>query len=165
MNSIWIPRHRKGFVQFKPNVLRKICRHRQLHSQDKESGGVLLGRLIKDSDDIVIDYVSTPRKGDIRTRTRYIRGQYSHQRIVDLMWHRSNQTCNYLGEWHTHPEAEPRPSKQDICNWQRILRNVQVDYDMLFFVIVGRKTIKVWEGDLREERLYELKSIPITDEQ
>lgn len=154
--ALLLARHMTGRVQFKAKVLETMLRYRQTRPKDTEAGGILLGRLIIDSDDIVIDHATTPKKRDIRTRTRFIRDQMSHQRIVDRAWRCSLYTCHYLGEWHTHPENDPVPSKQDLRNWNRIMAKSVLDYDVLFFVIVGIRTIRIWEGNVKDRIIHEL---------
>ena len=84
----------------------------------KEAGGVLLGRMMKNSDDVIIDMVSPPQKKDKRKRT-YFKRNNEHQNIINEEWEKSGGTCNYLGEWHTHPENNPTPSSIDINTWKR----------------------------------------------
>ena len=110
-----------------------------------EAGGVLLGRHIRDSDDIVVDGVTTPMAGDRRSRHRFRRGKKRHQAAIDEAWRASNGTCTYLGEWHSHPEPFPIPSFIDRLDWGRKLL-FDRHADPIFFVIVGTSEIRVWEG-------------------
>ena len=122
----------RGFVQNEPAM--------------PEAGGVLLGRHLLGSRDIVVDELTTPMKGDKQTRYFFFRAQRSHQKVIDRRWHASAGTCNYLGEWHTHPEPSPRPSGQDLQNWRAKLRYDVVDHDALYFVIAGQREIAAWCG-------------------
>jgi integrative and conjugative element protein (TIGR02256 family) len=133
-----------------------------LNDEDHEAGGVLLGRHIVDSDDIVIDKVTTPQPGDRSSRFRFIRARRRHQKLIDAAWCESNGTVTYLGEWHTHPERVPHPSLVDRVGWVKKL--LFDDFaDALFFVIVGTEGVGVWEGrhrhpaqtQLREARAHE----------
>ena len=121
----------KGFVQEGP------C-HR-------EAGGVLLGRHIVGSSDIVVDEITTPMPGDRRRRFRFFRAAHRHQQAIDRAWKQSGGTRGYLGEWHTHPEPLPTPSLIDQVGWQYKLHFDQ-HVGLLFFVIVGTEAIAVWEG-------------------
>ena len=85
-----------------------------------------------------------------RSRTTYFRTEpkkVNHQRIVTKKWIKSKGTCNYLGEWHTHPEAVPTPSFIDVSEWKRQLRASKFDDDYLYFIIAGTQKIRVWEGN------------------
>lgn len=161
MNSAVISRCRTGRLKIEISVLKKVCRFRQMQEHDLEAGGVLLGRLIRNSEDVVIDYVTLPKKNDARSRIRYFRDQKSHQNVIDRIWRCSQGTCHYLGEWHTHPEDSPTPSHQDWKNWTQLMKKSVVDYNMLFFLIVGRRCIRIWEGEIDQGKLYELGSITL----
>lgn len=120
-------------------------RYIQSEPQKPEAGGVMLGRHILNSGDIIVDKITIPMKADRQQRYHFYRSRKSHQTLIDIAWRESNGTCTYLGEWHTHPEVTPFPSYVDILNWHRKLLT---DYfsKALFFVIVGTIEIKVWEG-------------------
>ncbi len=139
---------RGGIVQFSQNPLDVFNRFRQLTDDSDEAGGILIGRMLLDGD-VVIDRVTSPSKVDKTTRFSFFRPIRIAQQFVVNIWRSSHGTQNYLGEWHTHPEDIPHPSRTDIVNWKRIWRKSKVETNELFFVIVGRKTISVWS--LKEE--------------
>jgi len=116
---------------------------------DSEAGGVLLGRLVIGSDDVVIDVASEPLPNDRRSRFRFFRARASTQAIINAAWRMSRGTRVYLGEWHTHPEDWPTPSSTDLRNWARIARLARYEQGFLLFVVVGRSAARVWE--LRRE--------------
>jgi integrative and conjugative element protein (TIGR02256 family) len=112
-----------------------------------EAGGVLIGRYIRDSPDIVIDEVTVPMAGDRKRRLSFWRSRQPHQQALDQSWLDSGGTSTYLGEWHTHPEDIPIPSDTDIKNWQARLKKDIFSGDTLFFIIIGIKILRVWEGN------------------
>lgn len=114
-------------------------------NRKKEAGGVLLGRYIRDSVDIVIDEVTIPMWGDRRGWFSFLRASRPHQKVIDRLWQESEGTINYLGEWHTHPEDIPNPSNTDIKDWERKLKQDIFDGDSLYFIIIGIKGLRVWE--------------------
>jgi integrative and conjugative element protein (TIGR02256 family) len=122
-------------------------RYRQIRPNQTEAGGVLLGRLILDAQDVVVDRVTEPATSDQRSRFSFWRSQRTTQQLVNDAWRQSGGTQQYLGEWHTHPEDDPTPSGVDRRNWQRILREAHFESEALWFVIVGRRAVRVWEGD------------------
>jgi len=138
----------RGKVKLSPLVFRKLSVFAQDTFDKKEAGGVLLGRHIIGSDDIVVDDITTPMKGDYCGRYFFIRGQRNHQEVIDKVWQESKGTCTYLGEWHTHPEKKPKPSCLDLDEWMRRIKNDTFYGDALFFIIVGTTKIRVWEGQL-----------------
>lgn len=122
-------------------------RHRQLAISQAEAGGVLLGRIVVDARDVIVDRATEPAKQDRRSRFFFWRSRETTQQIVNEAWRRSAGTQQYLGEWHTHPEDDPTPSGIDQTNWRRILGAARFESDVLWFVIVGRRTVRVWEGN------------------
>lgn len=129
--------------------------HRQLRDTDAEAGGVLLGRLLLECPHAIVDEVTVPVRGDRRHRFWFRRSRRRHQDVVTRRWMESGGTCLYLGEWHTHPEADPAPSSTDERDWRRRLAHDTFDTDSLFFVIVGTLQICAWEG-YRDGRLVRL---------
>jgi integrative and conjugative element protein (TIGR02256 family) len=124
-----------------------------------ESGGVLLGRYILNCSDVVVDRITTPVAGDRRTRIRFFRSARSHQRVIDAAWFSSNGTCNYIGEWHTHPEPDPSPSLVGILDWRKRFLLDRIDSEVLYFVVLGTQQLNVWQvnrGALRIEKLQPL---------
>jgi integrative and conjugative element protein (TIGR02256 family) len=110
---------------------------------DKEAGGVLMGRHLLDSDDIVVDEVSTPQNTDRRGRCNFFRS-YKHEKVAHQRWVNENGTSAYLGLWHTHPEPDPTPSGVDLRDWEKAVANDVFDGNRLFFPIVGTECIRVW---------------------
>lgn len=116
------------------------------HNGQPEAGGVLLGRALKETGDSIIDEITIPTEGDRRSRFAFHRSRKKHQQAIDMAWEESQKTCNYLGEWHTHPEPVPTPSSVDLRNWKDRLKKDFFDSPYLYFIIVGTETIEAWEG-------------------
>jgi integrative and conjugative element protein (TIGR02256 family) len=138
-------RKKVGRLQIGADAVEVMRRYIQVGEHVPEAGGVLLGRHILGTSDIVVDFVTTPLLGDRQSRFRFFRARRKHQEVIDQAWRESGGTCTYVGEWHTHPEPEPSPSLIDRLNWQhKLLR----DYfsEVIFFIIVGITEIRVWEG-------------------
>jgi integrative and conjugative element protein (TIGR02256 family) len=134
-----------GRLRIGADALRILERYRQLDACVSEAGGVLLGRLIVERPDTVVDTVTEPSPADRRTRFAFHRAARPTQRAVIDAWERSDGTRNFLGEWHTHPEDVPHPSEVDLRGWQRLARIARFEQDWLFFVIVGRIVTSAWE--------------------
>ncbi|MHA7630202.1 Mov34/MPN/PAD-1 family protein [Corallococcus sp. M7] len=152
MKSFLFRRAGGGVLKVSPEVLARLDSFRQLEPFQTEAGGVLLGRRIQGCDDIVIDEVTTPMAGDSRARLRFHRAPSQHQSVIDARWAESQGTCHYLGEWHTHPEPDPTPSRVDVEGWGRRLKKDRFEGSSLFFLIVGMEQVAIWEG-FRERRL------------
>jgi integrative and conjugative element protein (TIGR02256 family) len=145
-------------LKISQEALHTMLLYAQHNSFDKEAGGVLLGRFLKDCSDVVVDLVTVPMSNDKRMRYSFYRSKKQHQQIIDQYWKESNGTVTYLGEWHTHPEAFPVPSKVDETDWLR--RMVADTYsEILFFIIVGTQEVSVWYGSNQTNSLIYLELI------
>lgn len=121
-----------------------------------EAGGVLLGRHLLDSHDVVVDEVSTPQSTDHRSRFGFFRSS-THELIARQRWLELGHTSAYLGLWHTHPELDPTPSNIDRRDWAQAVSGDTFEGDRLFFPIVGTSSIRIWtlsrRGTFRELKL------------
>jgi integrative and conjugative element protein (TIGR02256 family) len=133
-------------IKIGPRALSNMGSFIQNTKEKDEAGGVLLGRFLIGNSDIVVDRITVPMRGDGRSRFGYFRSKNVHQKQISEAWVSSRGTCNYLGEWHTHPEDDPRPSSHDLNKWKDKLALDQFDSDFLFFIIVGTKHVNVWKG-------------------
>lgn len=120
-------------------VLEGLDAYRQTDPRSTESAGVLLG--YRRGDHIHIVQATLPAADDVRSRFSFTRRDKSHQQIATREWQRSGRTKDYVGEWHTHPEATPAPSSIDVSEWKSLCRN---NKQPLIFVILG--TAHDWYG-------------------
>ena len=135
------------------SALRQMQAFAQHHWWNCEAGGILLGRHLLDSHDVVVDEVSTPQSGDRRGRFSFFRSS-RHEFVARQRWLDQERTSAYLGLWHTHPESDPTPSSVDRRDWQQAVSTDTFEGDRLFFPIVGTHRIRVWalsrRGTFRE---------------
>ncbi|CAM3893675.1 MULTISPECIES: Mov34/MPN/PAD-1 family protein [Paenibacillus] len=142
-----LPDSRK--VKLDDIVLKRLFSYSQDHYKTPESGGILVGRILKCDSNIVVDNASEPMKSDFQARCRFIRGSVGHQDFFNQHWEKSEGRCFYLGEWHTHPEESPKPSNTDISGWRKLLNESVQGQKQLIFIIVGTKELVVWFGEKR----------------
>ncbi|WP_158629217.1 MULTISPECIES: Mov34/MPN/PAD-1 family protein [unclassified Corallococcus] len=133
-------------MKLSPVALSQMNSFRQTRLWHREAGGVLLGRYIMGCRDVVVDEVTIPMTGDWRLPFSFRRSRSRHQQVINARWAVSRGTCQYLGEWHTHPEPIPNPSSIDIADWRRRLRMDRFDGNSLLFIVVGIREVRVWEG-------------------
>lgn len=148
-----------GKLKISSEALESFYQYQQDEPSKKEAGGLLLGRYIKNSNDIVIDKVTIPFERDIRRRYFFCKKDLQHQDIIDQEWESSEGTCNYLGEWHTHPERTSSPSSFDLEGWRKKIVRDSFDYHSLFFIIVGIKEIKAWEACATDKSINDLEKL------
>ncbi len=138
------------------SALRQMQAFVQRHWWNQEAGGVLLGRHLLDSCDVVVDEVSTPQSSDRRTRFGFFRSS-RHEHLARQRWLEQERTSAYLGLWHTHPEIDPTPSSVDRRDWQQAVSADTFEGNRLFFPIVGTSCIRIWtlsrRGTFRELKL------------
>lgn len=124
------------YVVVTEEVVNTFHKYKQLRNEAHESGGILLGKVYNDL--IIIDQVSEPSKEDDSGRYYFFRNVKKAQRIVEHAWKESNGERIYLGEWHTHPENVPTPSKDDRTLLKNMLKHSRMNIDFLFMIIIGR---------------------------
>lgn len=128
---------------FVEKAVQQMLLFRQRSWWQAEAGGILLGRYLLDTEDIVVDEVTTPQKTDRRSRFSFFRSK-KHGLIAQSRWSEQASTLAYLGLWHTHPEPDPTPSGVDRQDWRQALSTDAFHGDRLFFPIVGIERIRVW---------------------
>ncbi len=155
MNLVYrvTPRQRLIIVE---HALKQMEAFAQHSWWEREAGGVMMGRHLLGSHDIVVDEVSTPQDTDHRSRFNFFRSR-KHEQVARQRWLQEHSTSAYLGLWHTHPERDPTPSRVDRNDWQQAVAGDTYEGDRLFFPIVGTHYIRVWtlsrRGSLRELKL------------
>ena len=140
-----------ALIILKPDVVRKLLSYRQLNIKDTEAGGVLIGE--RRGQHFVICDISEPQKKDIRSRHSVDRCDPEHQQVVNNAFNLSNGTWQYLGEWHTHPEANPQPSNLDNDSWNKNLAG----YDSILLIIMGIQTI--WVAQKNNHKINKFEQI------
>lgn len=138
-------RQDSGTIYFTGPVVAQLRAHRQTGSRSKEAGGVLLGRHLLGTADVIVDEITQPARSDKRSWSGFFRSLAHHTRAV-RRWRESGGTCAYLGSWHTHPEAMPNPSTTDLADWRHALARDRYEGNSLFFVIEGMERMRVWQG-------------------
>lgn len=138
-------------------AVRQLRAHAQLSRLQTEAGGVLLGRHLIDTPDLVVDEVTVPQKEDRRSRFGFFRSR-QHGEVARARWAAANETIAYLGLWHTHPERDPTPSDVDLRDWEKATAQDVFEGDHLFFTIVGTERIRVW-SKMRHGQINELQEV------
>jgi integrative and conjugative element protein (TIGR02256 family) len=158
-DALYFHNIRGGILKIDVAPLQRMHNYIQDAARKKEAGGVLLGRFIIDSKDVVVDEVTVPMPGDKRSRFRFFRKSKRHQAVIDHVWTKSERRVNYLGGWHTHPEPIPSFSRIDVIDWKKALRCEQFDSETLYFIVVGTEQVCVWEGIKRTCNISQLDPI------
>jgi integrative and conjugative element protein (TIGR02256 family) len=138
---------------FTDESVKQMSAYAQRSFWHREAGGILLGRYLVESSNVVVDEVTIPQRADKRSRFGFFRS-HQHSTLAQTRWAASHGTAAYLGLWHTHPETDPTPSCVDRNDWSKAVATDSFDGEELFFPIVGTERIRVWTksrcGPIRE---------------
>lgn len=141
-----------GHLLLESAVIRSLEDFRQAHPQAIESGGILLG--FRRGNHLHITEATEPSDEDRGSRIHFWRSSSNHQRIAKEAWERSGGCLDYVGEWHTHPQVSPYPSRIDISEWLKITS--QRPGQPMAFMILGA-TRNLWLGVDEGQGIKELR--------
>lgn len=119
-----------------------------------ERGGILLGS--RRGGHLHVEAATVPSRWDKATMFAFHRGTAGHQAAALRRWKSSQNTSDWLGEWHSHPEQSPNPSSIDLRCWSSI---VQHHGRPMAFVIFGYTD--VWVGLLSPDRASPVRYRPV----
>lgn len=139
-------------IEIPGKVLTKMRQYRQLKDEN-EAGGVVVGKRLYNGGIVVVD-ITVPSGDDYRKRCRFSKKSKNHQMFLDKFFEESKGYVSMVGEWHSHPEKNPRASHIDKDSWKKIMRD---NDDSLFFIIIGMETDSFYYQSNGSWRLKELK--------
>lgn len=101
----------RPWLVFTPTVLTHFSRFRQHGFLSPESGGQIFASF--GESEIVVEVATGPYPKDKQSRFQFVPDRAQEQRDIDRLF---AKRLHFLGNWHTHPQAIPRPSRTDIAN-------------------------------------------------
>lgn len=132
------------------SLFERIATFRQLALSAPEAGGILMG--YRRGPHIHVTEATAPSRRDVQRRFAFFRNAAYHQRVALRRWNETDQTLDYVGEWHSHPEDNPVPSGIDLREWREI---TAANIRPMVFLIVGRHTN--WIGVGLRDRIIEIQ--------
>jgi integrative and conjugative element protein (TIGR02256 family) len=129
-------------VKIYKNVIDKMNGYIQDVSDKPESGGILMGYVLKENV-FAINDISVPTKLDKFSRYYFTRSKKTAQLIINKAFKNSNGKQVYLGEWHTHPEDYPSPSRLDRKSIKQQFNGNVLNSPVIFMLIYGRKGLYI----------------------
>lgn len=117
---------------FSSEVLEHFAKYQQFRWWQREAGGQLFARIALP--DILIEEATGPRRSDWRTRCSYRPNRSAEQREIASHHDRG---LHFIGDWHTHPEAVPTPSAQDIVSMHELVTKSVHSLNGFVLVIIG----------------------------
>jgi integrative and conjugative element protein (TIGR02256 family) len=124
-------------VKIEEAVVNKMLEFIQDTTDKPESGGILIGFYIDDNS-LTITNITTPSAQDVFSRYNFIRTKKNAQEAIDRLFKESNNKKIYLGEWHTHPENIPTPSRLDKKSILNQIKLNQLNSPIIFMIIIGK---------------------------
>lgn len=113
-------------------VLTHFERHRQSVSDSKEAGGQLFARI--DGSCIIVEHATGPRPSDWKSKFLFIPNRIAERREIKRLF---REGFHYVGDWHTHPDSNPKPSRTDTRTFRDIFRRSRHQLAGFVMVIVG----------------------------
>lgn len=138
---------------FGEDCLAAFDARRQRARLSRETGGQLFGRF--NADHILIELATVTKGRSRRTRFGFWPDRKAEQADIDALY---LQGLHYLGDWHTHPEAEPTPSSTDIGKIAGVYRESRHELQVMFMVIVGLADFPagIFVGAVRDEKVEQM---------
>jgi integrative and conjugative element protein (TIGR02256 family) len=132
--------HSEQRLVFMPSVLEAFSHFRQIRGEP-EGGGMLLAQF--EFPTIRISAVTTPHRTDGRWKTLFIPNRILQRRMIKNNFKKG---YHFIGEWHTHPEQNPTPSKLDLKSMREafLKSNHELNYFIMVIVGNGPDTLVLW---------------------
>lgn len=106
-----------------PNDQTVVLRDALRRAGGKEVGGQIFGEQLAPSDFVATELTFQKRPGSLaRFVVDLIQAARDAIRFFDRTEHRYAR-FNYIGEWHSHPSFEVRPSDVDLTAMRRLVRD------------------------------------------
>ncbi|RBO79929.1 Mov34/MPN/PAD-1 family protein [Nocardia puris] len=114
-------------------AIETIAKTAQQSRDGLETGGILLG--IDHSGDVLITSAGTPGPNARRASHSFHRDLDHANQLSTLAWHTDGS--QWIGEWHTHPSQDLRPSELDLTSYLRHVHDPELRLDRFIAIIVG----------------------------
>lgn len=111
-----------------------MVQYRQIDHHHREAGGQLFAQFL--GADANIMEATRPKLLDRRSRHRFEPNRWLQQREIR---NRHSKGLHFVGDWHTHPENTPRPSREDIESVLECFTLSIHELQAFVMIIVGKK--------------------------
>lgn len=121
-------------IQISPGARERIEALAALSADGRETGGILLGRGPDPAGLLTVEIAGEPGPRATRERGFFLRDLPQARRLAATAW--AERRAVWVGEWHTHPSGEPRPSNADIATYVRLLAAAELHFSLFAAIIV-----------------------------
>ncbi|WP_037500439.1 Mov34/MPN/PAD-1 family protein [Sphingomonas jaspsi] len=104
-----------------PKPLRKRLRRELARAGRVEIGGVLMAEQLAPGEFRLVDFTVDRQQG---SAAHFVRSVEEHQRALEEFFERTGHDYarfNYIGEWHSHPNHSPVPSREDVASMESLV--------------------------------------------
>lgn len=136
----WATPDRKRLVVFSPSAVKVFMKHRQRFPWQTEAGGILLGK--RRGRHLEVLSATAPMPTDRRQPFFFEREALGHAEVARQAWLSGGGLVDYIGEWHTHPQRIPVPSRVDRTEWRKLSVG-RSEQSPLVVVVVGTTYLQV----------------------
>jgi integrative and conjugative element protein (TIGR02256 family) len=102
-----------------------------------ETGGVLMGYRADGSDETVATHVIGPGPNAIHEKFRFVPDHDYQLAEIARLYESSGRRLEYLGDWHSHPDAEGYLSGTDLETLARIARSRTARVEKPVMLVMG----------------------------
>ncbi|GAB3656365.1 Mov34/MPN/PAD-1 family protein [Ramlibacter alkalitolerans] len=142
---------------FSESCLETLGTHRQRSCLSRETGGQLFARF--EQQRVLVDCATLTRGKSKRSRFSFWPDREAERRDIKALF---DQGLHYIGDWHTHPEARPTPSRPDTVKMQEVFRQSVHELEVMLLVIVGQSEFPdgLYVGAVATGAVTQLKPVP-----
>ena len=119
-----------------------------LRKLPNETGGVLVGYWLEDSEGVVITDVVGPGPGAKHGKISFVPDASYHESEIARLYEESGRLHTYLGDWHSHPDSTTRLSLTDRHTLLKIAKHVDARVSTPLMAVVGESdplALKIWQ--------------------
>ena len=122
-------------VEFDKNCIKELKKYQQKNGE-YESGGILVGEIYPRENKVVIKEIVVSKKAK-RSFMGINIDKKEMQEELEKIRKKTNYKYYYIGDWHTHPEKNPKPSLIDKLSYKKTLQKIVLQTNFVVFLIVG----------------------------
>lgn len=109
----------------------------------RETGGILLGRGPDQHGTVLVEQAGDPGPNAQRRPDFFLRDLEHAQKLAAASW--DARRAVWVGEWHTHPAGDPRPSRRDVRTYAGLLSAAELAFEIVVSIIVIPNPELGWE--------------------
>jgi len=113
-----------------------------------ETGGVLVGYWLADSEGVVITNVVGPGPCAKHGKISFVPDASYHESEIARLYEESGRLHAYLGDWHSHPDSTTRLSLTDRHTLLKIAKHVEARVPTPLMAVIGESdplTLQIWQ--------------------